>query len=110
MNYKIVLDKKIQEIFTDKESQLKALRQLDKYGIEERERETFRVRLDILKCCNGNYGLIDKFLDAAKQDYRDVLAWAEYPHQMELAVSADDKQKKMAIKKDREQYNEWLKK
>lgn len=52
---------------------------LDLYGVEEYERERERVQLAILTLSQGNEDKLLQFVEAAKQDYRDVLYWAEYP-------------------------------
>lgn len=52
---------------------------LDLYGVEEYEREREGVHLAILALSQGNEDKLLQFVEAAKQDYRDVLYWAEYP-------------------------------
>lgn len=52
---------------------------LDEYGTEGHELERDRVQRAVLVLSVGD---IDKLLhnvNVAKQDYRDVLMWAEYP-------------------------------
>ncbi len=51
---------------------------LDLYGIEPHEGERERVQLAILKLSEGDENKLLNFLEAAKQDYRDVLYWTEY--------------------------------
>lgn len=53
---------------------------LDLYGVEPHEGERERVQLAILKLCEGDENKLLHFVEVAKQDYRDVLYWAEYPH------------------------------
>jgi hypothetical protein len=52
---------------------------LDLYGVEPHEGERARVQLAILKLSEGNDDKLLHFVEAAKQDYRDVLLWAETP-------------------------------
>ena len=52
---------------------------LDLYGVKSYERERERVQLAILKLSEGDARKLLHYLDVAKQDYRDVLYWAEYP-------------------------------
>jgi len=52
---------------------------LDQYGIESHEPERERVQMAILKLSEGVEDRLLQFLAAAKQDYREVLYWAEYP-------------------------------
>ena len=42
----------------------------------------YRVQLAIIKLCDEGKGLsaLDHNVNVAKLDYRDVLAWAEYPN------------------------------
>jgi hypothetical protein len=55
------------------------LAQLDTYGVESHEPEQERVQLAVLKLGEGIENKVRRFLAAAKDDYRDVLYWAEYP-------------------------------
>jgi hypothetical protein len=51
---------------------------LDAYGTETYERERERVQIAILKLSRGDADKLLHNVQAAKQDYRDVLYWAEY--------------------------------
>ena len=85
---------------------------LDLYGEETYERERERVQLAILKLSHGSMDELLSNVEVAKHDYRDILAGAEYPH--EIARSADEMQRMpgheaQSIRdKDRQQYLEWL--
>jgi phosphinothricin acetyltransferase len=52
---------------------------LDAYGTRPRERERERVQLAIVKLCDGDAGKLRHFIDIARIDYREVLAWAGGP-------------------------------
>lgn len=52
---------------------------LDHYGVEGHEPERERVQMAILSLSQGSEDKLLQFVEAAKQDYRDVLYWAEYP-------------------------------
>lgn len=52
---------------------------LERYGSELHHRETARVRLAILKLAGGRLDKLRSFVETAIKDYRDVLAYAEYP-------------------------------
>lgn len=52
---------------------------LDRYGTEPWERERERVQLAILALAEGDAPKLGDLVDAAKRDYRDVLAWAVSP-------------------------------
>lgn len=54
---------------------------LDLYGLEAHEPERERAQMAILTLSQGNEDKLRHFVEAAKQDYRDVLYWAEYPQQ-----------------------------
>ncbi len=52
---------------------------LDLYGVESYESERERVQMAILHLSQGSEDKLLQFVETAKQDYRDVLYWAEYP-------------------------------
>ncbi len=65
-----------------------------------------RIQLAVLKLAGGDLGALRSYMQAAKMDYRDVLAWAEYsgyfknvsddqempPHEIERIIDDDWKQ------------------
>jgi hypothetical protein len=65
-----------------------ARRLLSTYGEAEHEVEVVRVRLALLKLSAGSLDELGVMIDAAKVDYRDVLAWAECPEEMRGAWSS----------------------
>jgi hypothetical protein len=84
---------------------------LDRYGARERDRERERVQLAILKLGAGDPDKLRHNVEAALVDYRDVLAWAEYPKQMDTGATvfnspAEEIQE--IRKSDRSQYRDWL--
>jgi hypothetical protein len=55
---------------------------------------------------------IDSKVQGAKEDYRDVIAWAEYPTQMRLGMENKKMsavQEKAAAENDRRRFEDWLK-
>ncbi|MCP3976005.1 MAG: hypothetical protein GY720_16110 [bacterium] len=84
--------------------------QLFRYGRESYEREPVRVHLAIVKLSNGDLLKLDNMVDLACQDYRDVLALAEYPAYMQLEPGIDPNSPaaRAAIESDRDQYEAWL--
>lgn len=54
-----------------------AIRELERYGDGPHEKEPLRVRLAIIRLSRGSIDEVRQLVDAAKQDYRDVLMWAE---------------------------------
>ncbi len=70
-----------------------------------------RVKLAVLKLSGGLLDSVHHNLDAARRDWRDVIAHAEYPNYMRRvsapgAVRSD--QRSEIIRADREQYDAWL--
>jgi len=47
--------------------------------LEYRDRECDRVRFDILQLCESDVAKVRHYVAVAHADYRDVIAWAEYP-------------------------------
>jgi hypothetical protein len=48
---------------------------LDLYGAESYEPERERVQLAIIELSKGSYDKLVRYVEVAKSDYRDVLAW-----------------------------------
>jgi hypothetical protein len=67
-----------------------------------------RVAVACLKLADGDLGKLEECVQAALADYRDVLAWAEFPRQMQLGPSATAAQKRSARRSDAEEYTQWL--
>lgn len=63
----------------------------------------------MLKLGEKSVEKIRYYTDWAGRDYRDILAWAEYPRQMKTApnTSESGETKKIRIK-DRQEYLKWL--
>lgn len=90
-----------------------ALTLLQHYGTESWHREGPRVRLAILKLAAGNLEKLRATLRTAEADYRDVLAYAEYPRYFtEVNPSSPAAAKAgppvAVIAPDWEQYRRWL--
>jgi hypothetical protein len=85
---------------------------LDEYGVESYEREKHRVQLAVLKLSEGDLDRVPEFMTWAKRDYRDVLAYAEYPNEMRTPPSTMQRlppEDAAVIRKgDRAQYEQWL--
>ena len=82
---------------------------LEGYGAAPHEREVIRVRVAVLKLSDGQLPELERLIGRARQDYRDVLAWAEYPAELVRPTwslpEADVAQIRAA---DRAQYLAWL--
>ena len=73
--------------------------------------EPARVQLAILKLSNGDSEKLQDYIQAASLDYRDVLAWAEFPEQIrsgKTRYNTDLDMYEAILKADREQYEAWL--
>jgi hypothetical protein len=73
--------------------------------------EPARVQLAILKLSDGDSTKLHDYIETARLDYRDVLAWAEYPQQNSSGATRynTDLDEYVAIlKADRQQYEAWL--
>ena len=84
---------------------------LNDYGTEDWQRGVNRVRLAVLKLADGDLQLLRREIDVAKSDYRDVLAYAEYPEYMQkvspsAAIAGVERER--IIRADWTQYQSWL--
>ena len=104
-----VLARKLASMFPDAAVRKRVEGELQRYGLEEYERETPRVRLAILKVAGTGIEQIREWTDIAKRDYRDVLAAAEYPNQLTTTTWSLPSSECSAIEaKDAEQYRNWI--
>ena len=87
---------------------------LDEYGKENYETGCMRVQLAILKLSGGDRERLPELIKMAKMDWRDVLAYAEYPEEMKTGpIKMRDMSKREAQsvrQRDKRQYEKWLKK
>ena len=84
---------------------------LDRYGSEAYHHEPSRVRLAILKLAGCDLKAIQKNVGYALIDYRDVLAWAEYPQAIRnnsWRLPDDSPEKRQLDRADLGQYQKWL--
>jgi hypothetical protein len=82
---------------------------LAQYGTRAHEREEIRVRVAALKLSEGSLDRLRDLMAQAKRDYRDVLAWAEYPEELRSATWRLPGAEQARIRTaDREQYRAWL--
>ncbi len=85
---------------------------LNEYGAEHWHCEPHRVRLAALKLAAGSLEQLRIQIDSAKCDFRDVLAYAEYPGYMKKMFHIEkvpENEQKRVIDADWSQYQEWLK-
>jgi hypothetical protein len=85
---------------------------LDHYGSESSEHGRARVQLAILKLSEGQWERLEELVRMAKRDYRDVIAYAEYPEEMRTGVvemrQMAPEEVEAIRQRDRAQYLEWL--
>lgn len=103
-----ILDSKLKRLFPDRSERQKVMEILLTYGTESYEREPDRVRLAILKLSGNSLDEIKKYTQYAKQDFRDILCWAEYPNQGKAWNLKDQAEKQRLADRDRKQYEDWL--
>jgi len=109
INYAALLTRKILELFPDPDARAIVYEELARYGLEQHEREPERVRVAILKVAGGSLDEIREWVSIAKNDYRDVLASAEYPNQLVARTWGMTAERQRQIKlKDARQYEEWI--
>jgi len=95
-------------MFPDPEMCAKVKLTLETYGIEKHEQEPIRLRLAILKFSGNNFKQIARNTIYAKQDFRDILTWAEYPRQGKVHSSHDQHKIKKLRDADKSEYQQWL--
>ena len=84
---------------------------LDEYGAEPWERERDRVQLAVLKLATGSVEEIRRQVEAAKLDYRDALAQAEFPENLVSLTRAklrSTEEQAAMDQRDWERYRRWL--
>jgi len=105
---KKLLERKLQSMFADDFIRRRVWKILQGYGRGAHEREPDRVRLAILKLAGAELRSVEKYTGYARDDYRTILAWAEYPRQAREWVMPDADAKRKMIEADRAEYEDWL--
>jgi hypothetical protein len=86
----------------------KIIRELEKYNYDER----YRVWAGILKLSNGKINKLKENVKIAITDYRDIIAYSEYPEYSDK-VGFDDTVSRNKIneiiKRDKIQFEKWKK-
>jgi hypothetical protein len=94
--------------FGDADS-VRVLEILDEYSSDYGDPS--RVQLAVLKLAAGDIAAVRREMETAKTDFRDVLAYAEYPR-YSREIGFDDVPKafkQVVIEEDWRQYEGWLK-
>lgn len=87
------------------------MKMLNEYGTETWHREEVRVRIAILRLVEGRFDQLRSHVEMAKQDYRDVLAYSEYPNYMRTVPPSGQSAEAIeqhSINRDWQQYLVWL--
>jgi hypothetical protein len=98
-------------IYPDSDELEKAREILARYKGDDPLHNPYRVWLAILKLSGSDLDKLDHYTDVARTDFRDVLAWAEYPNQMDSdswRMDRSSPEYQAILKKDQEQYEAWL--
>ena len=88
-----------------------AVELLRRYGLAPWEQEIARATAAVLKLAAGDSQRLEHYAEVAGADYRDVLAWAEYPEYVERSpkIGALGAAEEAAIvQRDWQQYDEWF--
>lgn len=108
MELEQILSRKLTSLFPDESQRLVVTEILNSYGVEKYEQEPYRVRLAILKLSGSDLDEIIKTTKYAKEDFRDILTWAEYPRQSKKYSITDGPKKERLKQADLEEYLTWL--
>jgi hypothetical protein len=88
------------------------LRLLDDYGTEKWHSEKDRVHIAILKLSQGDMEQLQRYVETATYDFRDVIAPAEYPEFRKVGFVGVSRMTTEEIdelrKADWGQYQKWL--
>jgi len=103
-----LLERKLKQMFSDDFIRRRVHKILLGYGGGVHEREPERVRLAILKLAGAELRSVEKYTGYAREDYRNILAWAEYPRQARQWVMPDADEKQKMIAADLAEYEDWL--
>ena len=100
--------KTIARVFPDDDGAA-VLARLEAYGTEPHETDVDRVHLAVLKLCEEDGASEPSgYVARAKQDSRDVIAWAEFPNQTAFGPTDDPAKSADLRKRDDEQYRAWI--
>jgi hypothetical protein len=81
---------------------------LSGYGKERWQTGALRVQMACLKLAKGDVAAVKKYVERARGDFRDVLAWAEYPAYFKGFTVGAEEERQQAIEQDWRQLQAWL--
>lgn len=104
-----LLPRLLDKMFPSREERDLVVEILGQYGHQGFHRELDRVRMAVLKLAGRSPERIRYYTLMACRDYRDVLAAAEYPHQMGQynLRDKDPERYRALVEEDQRQYREW---
>ena len=110
MDLNEILNRKLETLFQNEADRESVKQILEIPGIGLGGREHARVKLAVLKLAGDEptHDDIEGYAKAAQQDYRDVLAWAEYPRQIEAGPIMDKEKNRELSTADKNEYETWL--
>lgn len=103
-----LLARKLEALFHEVREREKVFAILNTHGIEKRGREPERVKSTILKLSGRDLKRIQIYTDYAKQDFRDIISWAECSRQRKNWSLPDGPKKQRLIEANRAEYEQWL--
>tara|TARA_B110000483_G_scaffold3151_1_gene3727 strand:+ start:1035 stop:1367 length:333 start_codon:yes stop_codon:yes gene_type:complete len=109
MNYKEILETKLQTIFHNEHYRAKVADALLQYGKTAEEEKPFLVRLAILKNAGVEFEAIEATIAIAKSDFRHVLDQAEFPRQTANQNCRDRDQMMAFMDEDQAEWTKFLK-
>lgn len=81
---------------------------LARYGKDAWQTGALRVQMACLKLAKGDPQAVEKYIEVARGDFRDVLAWAEYPSYFKGFMAGTPEAREEAIERDWRQLQAWL--
>lgn len=108
MDLDAILNRKLTALFPSETIRAQAIVILETYGTEKHEQEPTRVRLAVLKLSGHDFEEIKININFAKQDFRDILSWAEYPRQSKKGSLPNGPKKQKLVVADKADYEAWL--
>jgi hypothetical protein len=105
------LDRKLRGLYPNPSRRRAALNELLRYGALSDEPQPERVRLSILKLVGSNLDELKKTVDGAKEDWEDIVSWAERPRETRSQIGnhkLHENQKRKIQQEDRDEWNSWL--
>lgn len=108
MNYKEILEHKLNTIFNNEHLREKVSKALEAYGKKKEEEQPYLVRLAILKNSGRDYKIIQDTIVVAKENFQLVLEQAQFPRQTANMNCRDIVQMEAYMEADRKEWEDFL--